>query len=316
MSDASSPSKPTRLVVLPRWQDERIDVFLAGATDLSRRAARRYLSDGRIWRNGNPLRVQSRTLEAGDVIDVLESSEILGVPPVPANSPPSILFHDRWLLAADKPTGVLSQSAETSAPDEVPFDNQVLTALAMECGKRPFLRMIHRLDRVTSGAVLFVRHREALSAVSRSWAEGRVERLYLAVIEGHPSSETTTIDRPIARDRGHTWRFTCQEDGKTAQTEIKVLAKLERNLSVVLCRLITGRTHQVRVHLADSGHPVLGDRLYGSTRPDEAPRPLLHAFSLTLPHPTTGDELKIVSRPPDDFQQYLRNPEISLPAVL
>jgi 23S rRNA pseudouridine1911/1915/1917 synthase len=304
------------LVVLPRWQNQRIDVFLAGATDLSRRAARRYLSDGRVWRNGNPLRVQSRTLETGDVIDVLESAEILGVPPALALGSPTFLFHDRWLLAADKPTGVLSQSAETSAPDEVPFDHQVLAALAMECGRRPFLRMIHRLDRVTSGAVLFVRQREILSAVTRSWAEGRVERLYLAVVEGHPSSETATIDRPIARDRGHTWRFRCQEDGKTAQTEIKVLARIERDLSVVLCRLITGRTHQVRVHLADSGHPVLGDRLYGSTRPDEAPRPLLHAYSLTLPHPTKGDELKIVSHPPDDFQQFLRDPEISLPAGL
>jgi 23S rRNA pseudouridine1911/1915/1917 synthase len=304
------------LVVLPRWQEERIDVFLAGATDLSRRAARRYLSDGRVWRNGNPLRVQSRTLRTGDVIDVLESSEILGVPSVPAFRTPTVLFHDRWLLAADKPTGVLSQSAETSAPDEISFDNQVLMALAMECGKRPFLRMIHRLDRVTSGAVLFVRHRKALPAISKYWAEGRVERLYISVIEGHPSSQAITIDRPIARDRNHTWRFRCQEDGKTAQTEVKVLARLDRDLAVVLCRLITGRTHQVRVHLADSGHPVLGDRLYGSNRPDEAPRPLLHAYSLTLPHPTTGDELKIVSRPPDDFQQFLQNPDISFPAGL
>lgn len=316
MNDTTSSSELTRLVVLPRWQDERVDVFLAGATDLSRRSARRYVSDGRVWRNGSALRVQSRTLVAGDVIDVLESSEILGIPPVPALRPPTVLFHDRWLLAADKPAGMLSQSAETSSPDEVSFDNQVLVALAMEGGRRPFLRMIHRLDRVTSGAVLFARRREALPSITRSWKANLVERLYLAVIEGHPGFEKTEIDRPIARDRNHTWRFTCHNDGKTARTEVKVLANLEDDLSVVLCRLITGRTHQVRVHLADSGHPVLGDRLYGSRRPDEAPRPLLHAYSLTLPHPSTGEQLKIVSQPPEEILRFLQNPDISLAAVL
>ena len=113
------------------------------------------------------------------------------------------------------------------------------------------------------------------------------------------------VDRPIGRDRDHRWRFQCDDGGKPSRTEIEVLATLENGLSVVGCRLITGRTHQVRVHLAAAGHPVLGDRLYHSKRADLVKRPLLHATALSLPHPATDEHLRVVCPPPADLAKYL-----------
>ena len=295
----------TRLLVGPERQGERLDIFLAGTTQLSRRGARRLIADGFVWRNGDPLRVQSRALTPGDVVDVLCPPEELGVPPLPEVVTPELLFHDRFLLVAAKPAGVLSQPAENRSLDDPSFDHQVLLALALNTGRRPFLRMLHRLDRMTSGAVLFARSSSALQPLTQAWAEGRVERSYLAVVEGHPELDNFEIDRAIARDRGHRWRFHSHESGRTAQTRVQVVARLEAGLSAVRCQLITGRTHQVRVHLSDIGHPVLGDRLYGSKRADEADRPLLHAASLTFPHPDTGDERRVECPVPEDLAQFM-----------
>ncbi len=303
---ARDVSELTRLLVGPERQGERLDVFLAETTRLSRRAARRLVTDGFVWRNGDPLRVQSRALALGDVVDVLRPAEELGVSPLPEVVTPDLLFHDRFLLVAAKPAGVLSQPAETRSCNDPSFDHQVLLALALSTGRRPFLRMVHRLDRMTSGAVLFARHSSALPPLTQAWAEGRVERAYLTVVEGHPTTDSFEIDRPIARDRGHRWRFRCHESGRTARTRVQVVARLDGGLSVVRCFLITGRTHQVRVHLSDAGHPVLGDRLYGSKRADEAERPLLHAASLALPHPSTGEELRIECPAPKDLAKFLR----------
>lgn len=295
----------TRRVVTRDHDGARIDIFLASITDLSRRACRRALADGLVRMNGKPLRVQSRPVTPGDVIDVLLPAADLGVSSLPDIDQPTILHEDRWLLAADKPAGVLSAAAENMSPGETPFDEQVLIAKAVETGTRPFLRLLHRLDRVTSGAILFARHRDALAPLTAAWKDGLVERIYLAVVEGRPDFDCTEIENPIARDRSHNWRFTTDPTGRRARTEVRVTGRPENGLAVVRCRLITGRTHQVRVHLASIGHPVLGDRLYGSQRAAEVDRPLLHAASLCLPHPRNGDRLRIVSPAPEDIAAFL-----------
>jgi 23S rRNA pseudouridine1911/1915/1917 synthase len=304
VSDAT-PDTTTRLLVGPARLGERLDVFIAGASRLSRRAARKLIANGLVRRNGEVLRVQSRTMELGDVVDVLLPPSELGVPAIPEIETPNILFEDCSLLVAEKPAGVLSQPAEDQPHDELSFDLQVLLALANREGRRPFLRLVHRLDRVTSGAVLFAREPKALPSITRLWSSGQVERLYLAVVEGHPTSDSFEIDRPIARDRKHRWRFHCHDDGKTARTRVVVVARLEGGLSIVRCRLLSGRTHQVRVHLMEIGFPVLGDWLYGSRRAAEVSRPMLHAASLALPHPITGDPLHVICPLPKEIGRYV-----------
>ena len=295
-----------RLLVTPDQEGERLDVFLAAVTNLSRRAARRVIADGLVVRNQEVLRVQSRSMTLGDVVDVHLLESELGAETTPPMFTISPLFEDRWLIIAAKPAGVLSQPAEGQRPGDAPaFDQQMLLSLAWREGQRPFLRLIHRLDRMTSGAMLFARSPDVLPKLSRAWADGQVERFYLAVIEGHPASDTFAVDRPIARDRDHRWRFQCDAGGKPSRTEIEVLATIDDDLSVVGCRLVTGRTHQVRVHLATVGHPVLGDRLYHSKRADLVQRPLLHAAALSLPHPATDEYLRVVCPPPVDIAKYL-----------
>ncbi|MFV2073542.1 MAG: RluA family pseudouridine synthase [Thermoanaerobaculales bacterium] len=305
-----------RFLVTPQWRNERIDRFLAANTDISRRGVRRLIAEGLVQCNGKVLRVQSRIVAVGDVIDIDQPSADIGAPDRPSRSSSSdhlpaaagevvILHQDRWLLVASKPAGVLSQPAEHGLPGELAFDQQVLLHLAVGEGRRPFLRLVHRLDRMTSGAVLFARHPDALPALTRAWSEEQVERHYLAVIEGLPEFDATEIDLSIARDRSHTWRFRTSQAGKAARTRVEVLARLEHDLSLVRCQLITGRTHQVRVHLADAGHPVLGDRLYGSRRATSARRPLLHAASISLPHPAAGERLRVDCPLPDDMEAYV-----------
>ncbi len=193
------------------------------------------------------------------------------------------MFEDNWLVVADKKAGVLTQPSEKSRNQELALDQQLLLYLAYRDGCKPFLRTIHRLDRLTSGLVVFGHNPQAIKGLDRSWRSGAVKRYYLAMVEGSPEEDQGVVDAAIARDRSHPWRFEVDQSGKDAKTRYKVIHR-ENGWAAMLCQLETGRTHQVRVHLAHLGHPVLGDHLYGSSTHDVS-RPLLHAWALAFPHP-------------------------------
>jgi len=289
---------------MPEHEGLRLDQFLAAATSLSRRAARRVISEGVVARNCQPTRVLGRQLEWGDVVDVLRAPSELEVPPRPDLAEVPILHEDQWLVAVNKPAGMLSQPS-SKQPTELAVDQLALLTLALATGSKPYLRMVHRLDRLTSGITLFAHNPQAQAPLVKAWAEGAVERRYLAVIEGSPEIGESLIDEPIGRDPNHEWRFRVAEDGRSARTEVRVTAHLENDLSVIECRLLTGRTHQVRVHLAAWGYPVLGDRLYGSRRAAEVQRPLLHAELLALPHPKDGSPITITAPVPEDMAAFV-----------
>jgi 23S rRNA pseudouridine1911/1915/1917 synthase len=292
-----------RLVVLPEHDGLRLDQLLAAATALSRRAARRLIDDGLVARNCQPTRVLGRVLEWGDVVDVLRPPDELGAPARPDLPELPVLFADRWLVAVDKPAGMLSQPGRGTT-GELAADQVAVLRLAVERGSKPYLRMVHRLDRTTSGVALFAANPQAHAPLVAAWADDAVDRRYLAVVEGEPADDETVLDRPIGRDPSHGWRFRVDPAGRPARTAVRVAARLADGLALVECRLLTGRTHQVRVHLAAWGHPVLGDRLYGSRRAGLAPRPLLHASAVELPHPQDGHRLRIEAPVPDDLAAF------------
>ncbi len=293
------PTGSSRLVIGPDLDGQRIDRAIAAATSLSRRHVRDLLTAGAVWRNGRAVRVQSRTVELADVIDVLRPPEEVGVDPARVPIAPQVLFEDRWLLAVDKPAGELSQPDERD-PDAVSFDRRVLMWLAWSEGRRPFLRLMHRLDRVTTGVLLFARSPAASGPVSRAWRAGEVARWYVAVVDGAPDAEQIVVDRPIVRDGSHRWRFRVAANGRPARTEMCLVPAANPGRAVAVCRLHTGRTHQVRVHLASIGHPVTGDPLYGGSTPADVVRPLLHAAAIELPHPQDGRRVLITAPTPED----------------
>jgi RluA family pseudouridine synthase len=249
--------------------------------------------------------VQSRQLETGDVIDVLHPAAELGCPARPGLPAVELLHEDSWLVAADKPAGILSQPAATSRADERSFDQLLLLHLAVRDGRRPFVRLVHRLDRATSGVLLFATHSEALPPLDRAWREGRVARHYLAVVAGASEADELELDQPIARDPSHSWRFRVAASGKPARTRVRTLATAGDGTSLLLCSLGSGRTHQVRVHLAAAGMPVLGDRLYGAPQRAEVGGLMLHALSLDLPHPRTAARLRIDAPLPPRFGPFV-----------
>ncbi len=298
------PEGRTRLVVMPHHGQLRLDQYVAAASELSRRQARKLIGAGLVWRNSQPSRVLSRQVVLGDVIDVLRPPAELGCPGQPTLAAVNLLFEDSWLAAADKAAGVLSQPAEHGQAGELALDQQLLLSLAARDGKRPYLRLIHRIDRLTSGVLLFACKREATKPLALAWAENRVRRSYLALVAGQPAEEFD-LEQAIARDPGHPWRFQVAARGKPAHTRVRTLARFE-DRALVVCQLLSGRTHQVRVHLAAAGHPVLGDHLYGAPRSSPEPqRPLLHAASIALPHPRTGAALEIRSGLPSDIRTQL-----------
>ena len=204
-----------------------------------------------------------------------------------------VLYADPWLLALLKPSGLLSQ------PGLGPELADSLISRAQE--RWPEARLVHRLDRDTSGLILLARDATTHRALSAAFAERRVRKTYLAVVQGLPADRGGVINQPLARIATRPPRYgvvPLEQGGKPALTRWRVLRRFEGS-SLLLLQPRTGRSHQLRVHLADLGHPVLGDPIYGDPlygEPAAAPRLQLHAAGLQLLHPATGKPLHLRSR--------------------
>lgn len=289
----------SRYLVGPSLAGLRLDQATAACTGLSRRRVRALIAEGWVWVNGQACRVASRGVKLGDVVDVLPSSDRLAAPP-PLPPPLPLLFEDGWLVAVDKPPGALTQPARERLPGELSAVEQVCLQLSFREGHRVELKVVHRLDRIASGVLVFAKHHDAAATLSRAFAGRLAEKRYLAVVTGAPPNETT-INAPIVPDPLLSGRFRVGAGGRNAITCLRRLAQAGE-VSLVELRPLTGRTHQLRVHLASIGCPIVGDTLYGSRA--EAPRPLLHAAQLVLPHPKDGHQLELSAPLPPDLVAF------------
>jgi 23S rRNA pseudouridine1911/1915/1917 synthase len=285
---------------------ERIDRVVAMLTGASRTEVTGWLSEGLVVRNGTPATQRSARVAEGDVVAI--AVDLDAVPPAmegDADVDVPVVYADDDLLVIDKPPGLV---VHPGAGNDTGTLVQGLLARYPEIAEvgdpeRPGI--VHRLDKDTSGLLLVARSEGAYDALTAMLAAREVERRYTTLVWGHPASRSGMVDAPIGRSPRDPTRMAVSARGKEARTRYEVEHTFDDPAEVALlrCRLETGRTHQIRVHLAAIGHPVVGDRRYGGHRPGlDAPRMVLHAAALRLEHPTReGEVVELESPLPPDL---------------
>jgi 23S rRNA pseudouridine1911/1915/1917 synthase len=305
----------------------RLDVVLAELLDQSRSTVAAAIVAGRVQVTGASAR-RSRTLALGERIDVMAApaAEAVIAPPVPP-----IRYQDADLMVIAKPPGLVVHPGSGHHGDTL-VDALRAAGLPLAPAReaeRPGI--VHRLDRDTSGLLLIASSPVALERLSAQLADRSVGRRYLALLIGEPADARGVVDAPIARHPTRKTRFAVVEGGRSARTRYRVLAANDvsiapddpdgeprtRRVSSVVCALETGRTHQIRVHLAAIGTPVVGDPVYGGDRGVSAhlglERPALHAAHLAFVHPTTGEAMEFTEPLPDELRTAWERAGLALP---
>jgi 23S rRNA pseudouridine1911/1915/1917 synthase len=280
---------------------ERLDSRVARQTGLSRAAAARLVDEGLVTVDGRP-RPKGYRVKPDQLVEVEPAPEET------AEAPPAsfdIVHEDEHLLVVDKPAGVVVHPGAGHGSGTLA---QALAGIAAGGPDPERAGIVHRLDRDTSGLMIVARSEEAHRALQRMIRAREVTREYLALVDGAPEARSGTIDAPIGRDRARrTVQSTRSDRARSAVTHFRVLETLPRT-TLLRVRLDTGRTHQIRAHLAAIGHPVCGDRRYGGGPSGERLgllRQFLHATALVFSHPVTGEHLACESKPPVDLRRAL-----------
>jgi 23S rRNA pseudouridine1911/1915/1917 synthase len=294
----------------------RIDQALARLMpERSRSFLARLVEEGSVAVDGLAISRPSHRVTSGQTISVrVPSPAPIGL--ASQEIPLEILFQDGDLAVINKPPGMVVHPAAGHK------DQTLVNALLFHIGDLSGIQgeirpgIVHRLDRETSGVMVIAKHDVAHRTLTEAWGTDAVTKEYLALVYGSPKQAEATVDAPIGRDPKERKRMAVVEGGRRAVTLLKVLEPL-RYVSLVRCRLKTGRTHQIRVHLKHIGHPIVGDPLYSGPQwrgiPDKRlqrlleafPRQALHAARLTFPHPRSGETMSFEAPLPNDFQSLL-----------
>ena len=308
-------------VSIPQDQ-KRLDVVLASHPKISSRAeAQRHIQAGVVQVNHSTDKISpKRRVKSDDLITFTVIPQPLSeVVPVPYDL--DILYEDPYLLVVNKPRGVVVHPAAGHASDTLV--NYLLhhTKLSGLDPVRPGI--VHRIDKDTSGLLVVAKDKATHEHLAQQFFEHSVLRVYQAIIWGVPEGISGKIDKPLGRHPKNRKKYTVRENGKTALTRWKIV-KHYQYLSLITCRLETGRTHQIRVHLSSIGHPLLGDTLYGSFRnyaqkfPAELRATLkaykgqaLHAGSLGFIHPKTGEWIERHSDFPEEMKHAVAALELA-----
>ncbi len=301
MKPPKSPAQPAQFLVPREASGLRLDVFLARVMpQRSRSRLQELIKQGFVRLNGKPAR-SKESVRTGDTIEVEE-------PPIqpsqyrPEDIALNILYEDDDLLVLNKPPGLVIHPGAGNS------EHTLVNALLHHCSnlsgiggeERPGI--VHRLDKDTSGCLVVAKNDQTHRSLSTQFAGRSVDKVYLALVSGQLRKRNGVIDAAIARHPVHRARMTASASrGRTAKTEYRVVADTA-DASLVECRIHSGRTHQVRVHLLHLGHPVLGDQTYAGKRAGNFPRQMLHAWKLGFTHPRTSERKTFEAPPPDDFE--------------
>ena len=284
----------------------RADAVLAAALDgLTRSAAQRWLEEGRVTLDGRPVKKSGR-LRAGDVV-VLSPPQPQAVDLVPQDIPLDVVYEDGDVIVVNKPVGMVVHPAPGHP------DGTLVNALLYHCGNslsgingelRPGI--VHRIDRDTSGLIIAAKNDRAHLSLAEQLQDHSLFRLYHGVAVGTFRDDSGTVSAPIGRHQTDRKRMAVRPDGREAVTHWQVV-DAQNGCSHITCRLETGRTHQIRVHMACLGHPLLGDTVYGAKKPVPGlAGQCLHAAQLTFTHPATGERITAEAPLPDWFNAVLK----------
>jgi 23S rRNA pseudouridine1911/1915/1917 synthase len=291
------------LTVSASLDGERVDKALAELLDLSRAHASLVMAEG-VEVDGAPVKRSDR-VRVGQVIRCTPPESQPGL--VAEEVGFDVLYEDDDVVVVDKPAGVVVHpgSGRTSGTLAAGLLHRYPELEGVGAEER--WGLVHRLDKDTSGAVLVARNQAAHDQLVAAIRRREVERTYTALVEGSMGAPTGTVDAPVGRDPSQPTRRAVIHGGKPARTHYEVVRYLDdSDVSLLDVSLETGRTHQIRVHLAAIGHPVVGDRTYGATRADlAAPRNFLHAKRLRFSHPRTGESIEVEAPLPPDLRSVL-----------
>jgi 23S rRNA pseudouridine1911/1915/1917 synthase len=292
--------------IVPRALDgERVDRVVAFITGLPRREVAELVSGGSVRLDGTTVDTRSRRVAEGDVVEVDVPTAIDDRPAADPSVDVPVVYSDDQVIVVDKPAGLVVHPG-AGQPDGTLVHGLLhrFPDLA-EVGDPTRPGIVHRLDKGTSGLMVVARTPEALANLTAQLKARDVERRYLALVLGEVAEGRGVIDAPVGRSARQPTRMAVTARGRAARTRYEVLERYTDPVLATLleCRLETGRTHQVRVHLAAIGHPVAGDTRYGRNDALAMKRPFLHAHELAFDHPADGSRRRFQSPLPADLEQ-------------
>ena len=296
-------------LVVPEEISGRADKVLSTLiSGMSRSRVQQSFEAGKVWRNDRILTKRDKVFP-GETLHyhLLESVESLLEP---VDIPLECLFEDDHVIFINKAPGMIVHPGSGTGPDTL------VHALLHHCGEafaqvgsveRPGI--VHRLDKGTSGVIVVAKTQEAYLGLVQQFSQRTLKKSYMAIVTGNFKLHSGTYSYPIGRHPVHRYKMAIDPRGKPAETDCEVVERITRDFTLVRCVIHTGRTHQIRVHFGDSGFPLAGDETYGyktAKFPDlHPPRVMLHAQSLGIIHPVTGESLELEASIPDDFLGFI-----------
>ena len=283
----------------------RLDAFLSADGALTRSQAARLIAEGRVRVNGKPA-AKSARLSGGETVTV-DVPQLRETALPPQDIPLDVVYEDDDVIVVNKPTGLVVHPAPGHP------DGTLVNALLHHCGdslsgiggeKRPGI--VHRIDRDTSGLIVAAKNDAAHLALSAQLKDHSLSRTYECLVTGNMKQDSGTVDAPIGRSSADRKKMAVVPTGRRAVTHWEVVARYP-GVTHLRCRLETGRTHQIRVHMAYIGHPILGDTVYGAKKPVPGlTGQCLHATGLRFVHPRTGEPVELHCPLPPEFTAMLQ----------
>lgn len=290
-------------VVDKSFKNERLDKFvLKTFSDLSRTHIQKLIEEGNILVNGDCVKSGYKLRENDEILVQLPEPKDIDVKAEDISL--DVVYEDKDLIVINKPQGMVTH------PGSGVNEGTLVNALLHHCksslsGINGVLRpgIVHRLDKETSGLIIVCKNDESHQAMAKQFQDRTLEKYYYAIVHGKVKFTQGKINRPIGRDKTHRHKMAVVNNGKEAVTHWKTI-KSNESYSFVECKLETGRTHQIRVHMASIGHSIVGDKTYGK-KTDKTSEMMLHASRIIFKHPRTEKEIKLESKIPDRFKTLL-----------